>query len=459
MAIPIERFRVTGLHGRFNVDIPIRDNCVVLVGVNGLGKTTIINLLNHFLTRQWAKLLEVKFDVVTLEVGGRTVRLERPRLEHTLRQGAVKRWLSLLPPSQRRRVEKDPNLLLSLATRSLLSEEERESGLHHLGPHSYRYLWDEESLQSVLLEMDSLKRADAQLVELVPEAVLYLPTYRRIERDLEHIFPGLEEEIARYRRGRPVGERANVEFVEFGMRDVELRLQEVCARLKDLARLELNKLTATYLGEVIRGEASTFDRGSIATLESSSIERMVRRVEERGLLTSTDRATLRDVIQRLQTSDVVDPQSTAPYVGHFFIRLMAVHETLVAAESSLVRFVDACNRYLEGKRLVFNDKDYVISIVQDRSEAPLEMRQLSSGEKQIISLFTQVLVGEEKAGLIVLIDEPELSLSVPWQKQLLPDIRDAARCKFLAAVTHSPFIFDNVLEPYATDLRQCIAEV
>ncbi len=458
MASQIDAFRVKGLHGHLNVEIPIRDNTVILVGVNGLGKTTLINLLNHFLTRRWARLLEVQFASISLNIDGKTVTLERPKLENTLRQGDVRRWLSVLPPALRRRVEKDPSLLISLLTRSGAGEHEMVGELRWLSPGLRHVPWDEESVQTVLSEAEPLKRAEEQLSALVSETVLYLPTYRRIERDLEQIFPGLEEEIGKYRRSRLVRERSNVEFVEFGMKDVEQRLQEVCGELKDSARIALNRLTATYLGEVIRGEANTFERSSISDVEDSAIDRMVRRVEERGLLTASDRATLHEVIQRLRASGSAEAESRDRYVGHFFTKLMAVHDSLVAAESSLVHFVEVCNSYLEGKALVFNDRDYGISVQRHGTDDALEMRQLSSGEKQIISLFTQVLVGESTSGLMVLIDEPELSLSVPWQKKLLPDLRSAARCRFLAAVTHSPFVFDNELAPYATDLRQCIAE-
>jgi recombinational DNA repair ATPase RecF len=45
MPLDITRLEITGLHGRHNVDVPIADNCVILVGVNGLGKTTLINVL------------------------------------------------------------------------------------------------------------------------------------------------------------------------------------------------------------------------------------------------------------------------------------------------------------------------------------------------------------------------------------------------------------------------------
>ena len=57
---------------------------------------------------------------------------------------------------------------------------------------------------------------------------------------------------------------------------------------------------------------------------------------------------------------------------------------------------------------------------------------------------------------MILFDEPELSLSMLWQKQLLPDILHSNKCSFLMAVTHSPFIFDNELDQYAVGLREYV---
>jgi ABC-type cobalamin/Fe3+-siderophores transport system ATPase subunit len=54
----ITEFAIRGLYGYRDITIPIRDNKIVLVGVNGLGKTTIINLLYFFLSRQWYQLFE-----------------------------------------------------------------------------------------------------------------------------------------------------------------------------------------------------------------------------------------------------------------------------------------------------------------------------------------------------------------------------------------------------------------
>lgn len=54
---------------------------------------------------------------------------------------------------------------------------------------------------------------------------------------------------------------------------------------------------------------------------------------------------------------------------------------------------------------------------------------------------------------LVLIDEPELSLSIDWQQKFLPDILKAPSCEQLIAITHSPFTFENELDRYAGFMR------
>jgi hypothetical protein len=49
-----------------------------------------------------------------------------------------------------------------------------------------------------------------------------------------------------------------------------------------------------------------------------------------------------------------------------------------------------------------------------------------------------------------------MSLSVPWQKRYLLDIVNGISCAGLVAVTHSPFVFDNELKPFARALEEFI---
>jgi predicted ATP-binding protein involved in virulence len=59
----------------------------------------------------------------------------------------------------------------------------------------------------------------------------------------------------------------------------------------------------------------------------------------------------------------------------------------------------------------------------------------------------------------VVIDEPELSISEPWQRRFLQDLKDTGKCSGLIAVTHSPFVFENSLAEYAHSISEFIEEI
>ena len=71
----------------------------------------------------------------------------------------------------------------------------------------------------------------------------------------------------------------------------------------------------------------------------------------------------------------------------------------------------------------------------------LPLDSLSSGEQHELVLHYDLLF-RVQANTIVLIDEPELSLHVSWQKRFLPDLLEVAKLSTFDAIvaTHSPYI-------------------
>ena len=69
------------------------------------------------------------------------------------------------------------------------------------------------------------------------------------------------------------------------------------------------------------------------------------------------------------------------------------------------------------------------------------LESLSSGEQHELVLHYELLF-RVRTNTVVLIDEPELSLHINWQKQFLPDLLDTVQLSGIDAViaTHSPFI-------------------
>ena len=53
---------------------------------------------------------------------------------------------------------------------------------------------------------------------------------------------------------------------------------------------------------------------------------------------------------------------------------------------------------------------------------------------------------------IFVIDEPEISLSIEWQKEFLVDVYNSGKVALLIATTHSPFIFKNEFREFTAEI-------
>lgn len=104
-------------------------------------------------------------------------------------------------------------------------------------------------------------------------------------------------------------------------------------------------------------------------------------------------------------------------------------------------FVQIINELFINKTLEFSDRNQpVFNIIGNRKLTPSD---LSSGEKQVYIILSEALVQEEKQA-VYLADEPELSLHVEWQQFLVENIfRLNPKCQVIFA-THSP----DILGPY-----------
>jgi predicted ATPase len=139
------------------------------------------------------------------------------------------------------------------------------------------------------------------------------------------------------------------------------------------------------------------------------------------------------------------------------LKLLSFQEGLKERERNISAFCELCSEYIVDKQFVYDGASFSFSIVPTSGDITknVELSDLSSGEKQITSLFSHLYLSGNKR-YFVLIDEPELSLSVPWQRRFLVDIHRADFCTGLVAVTHSPFVYENHLKKYAHSLGEFI---
>lgn len=121
-----------------------------------------------------------------------------------------------------------------------------------------------------------------------------------------------------------------------------------------------------------------------------------------------------------------------PYIKSLEGRLSAVEPVYQIVD----RLVTIVNGLLRDKEL-----SYKLSQgfgIQNKLGSPLTPAQLSSGEQQLLLLFCYVLTARERPS-VFMIDEPEISLNIKWQRQLvqsLLDITEGADIQFIFA-SHS----------------------
>lgn len=130
--------------------------------------------------------------------------------------------------------------------------------------------------------------------------------------------------------------------------------------------------------------------------------------------------------------------SVAQVVSSYIDVQKARLDALDQLNQLLYRFVKQINTFFIDKKIFLDlKKPDVLSIVTNAG-LPLRSENLSSGEKQLLLLFCNVLASSESASLFI-VDEPEISLNVKWQRYLIDALLDLAggsKCQFLLA-THS----------------------
>jgi energy-coupling factor transporter ATP-binding protein EcfA2 len=135
---------------------------------------------------------------------------------------------------------------------------------------------------------------------------------------------------------------------------------------------------------------------------------------------------------RSQKKKTLAAQLLKPYIRSLESRLEAVEPIYRLID----RFVRVINGFLSDKSLEFKQSQGFI--VANRLGNRLTPAQLSSGEQQLLLLFSYVLTGREMPSVFI-IDEPEISLNVKWQRQLIQsllDITQGANIQFIFA-SHS----------------------
>ena len=112
-------------------------------------------------------------------------------------------------------------------------------------------------------------------------------------------------------------------------------------------------------------------------------------------------------------------------------------------------FMSILNSFFkETNREFFINKDGFLNLrcnYPDNKHLIIEWHSLSMGEKNLLTLLLLIFLNRKKE-VLFLLDEPDLSMHISWQKRFIKTIAHLApKSKFIIS-THSPAMIDNTLD-------------
>jgi predicted ATP-dependent endonuclease of OLD family len=185
------------------------------------------------------------------------------------------------------------------------------------------------------------------------------------------------------------------------------------------------------------GLASVF-RSVIAAKQMSQKQRHVdakmlyRRVDDflRRQKTRTPLGSIRKFVEKY---------SSEPLFANVVNNIDDIEQKIEKATASRYQLEELITRMFTGDKTV-KFLDTGINVTTNAGE-DIGLAALSSGEKHVLGIFIETLLADISA---LLIDEPEISLHVDWQKDLISFMNRLNPRTQLILATHSPEIMANI---------------
>lgn len=439
MNFPIKRFSIEKLLGNLNYAIEIENSATIIVGPNGSGKSNFLNIFYYFISKQFHKISDFQFKkiIITTSNGG----------EKTFHQDEIVNYISLFLETARTK-----EIYEFLTKNNKLSEFFTSD----ISTEDLNYYSEKTGVPSVVLN-NIRKRISFQLKEtpapldldhfidsLNIGPIIYMPTYRRIEKSMEHLLPrGYRKSYDEDNEDVQFNSLNFIEVVNFGMSDVKKIIEKELKSSTIKKQKEIEKASQEYILDIVRGKVKSYSTQKIKKINEHEFKDFILTLDT-SLFSQKDKDTLESKMVALITKKGAGkPTTEEQYLSLYVEKLLNSHEKIKIHDRALKSLTDIANKYI-GANKSFDFLKHVAFVNNFDHSLLIDLDGLSSGEKQILALFTYLIISNNK-NYCLIIDEPELSLSVPWQKTLLPDVISTGNCSHVFAVTHSPFIFDNHL--------------
>jgi len=368
----LEQFKITGLFGdlEHSIQFPTigsdEPEILILVGRNGIGKTTILNMLSGLLAFNFDHFRRVPFT----------------RCQLTLSNG------------DRFSIKNQANALLISFNDSQVKINAEP--------------------QSTSKELEQLERLKMAAVPVLNNIHFELVNIHRLMTFWQN-----EEQLLSHPSTSQLSTHINYDFDLY-------ELSNLVKQFITQAQINYRKYFVANDLELLPRLLNRFSNG--AKLEAKDLLNRLEKIRARlpvmkRLGLAIDSHELESLTQWLQTDNLSTAESAQPALEAYVEMLESKNEMRERIATRLLRFEAIMDEFLIGKTIRLNaEKGLKIETTEGHE---IKEIQLSSGEYHLLYMMVTALVSYS-FGSIIAIDEPELSLHVSWQRQLIRALCDCA---------------------------------
>ncbi|CAH7429889.1 AAA family ATPase [Vibrio cyclitrophicus] len=425
--IGFKKVSLEGIHQRYNLNIELKEGLNVLHGQNGTGKSTLLHIIANIANRDFVRFAFLDFKSITVTY------LDDRVLTITRKDGLI--------------VLKAPNGLefpFSLKDALEFADNERSypNRMHTFEQPKFLELEDYLSLSDIpkigtayfpafrtMLEAWASQRDNQDSRQITGKKVMSMRNATAFSRNVfgsflpEINFPNPTEIEANLRReireaqlaiGRNESSIFSNSFVKVFSALLDKKINQDLNSseiLQEIAHLSIESSKSTGPG---------------AAEESNSAYDELQRVVMNGLAISQDRTS---------------KETTAGALAVYRDALKDRKEFKENAFKEINKYLEVVNSFLDNKAI-----NYKLDTDRRMQRVGLEfpdgtwssIRVMSSGERQLLTML--YAVNRMSGNSAVLIDEPELSLHIDWQEDLLSKMIEQLGSRQIIVCTHSPAI-------------------
>ncbi|MBI2413877.1 MAG: AAA family ATPase [Deltaproteobacteria bacterium] len=405
----LQKVTINGFWGDRNIEINLQPDINFLIGVNGSGKTTAINLIAAALNADFMGLDRLPFNKIVIhlaEIGGK----KRPQIEIEKRPREHSPFSKITYRVKGSASDK--------AITFSLEDLEEQLLLRHY-PVGYYQRQIRKTSASIIEHLKKLINSSWLSIHRA-ESTPNSPEDRSYESTVDRKLDNLSNEFVKFFSF--LTKQAADESNKF-QKEVFLSLiprQTEGELFLAVKKLDLDKEEKALI-EIFREFKLGKNSEEVVNEHFKTLESAVREIEKnKGLGTNA----LVAVVSALRTHSVVQDWNN----------LVEVIRKIYEPRDT---FVEIINSMMQRKALFINEKNELIAKTQSGKILPL--KSLSSGEKQLLIILGEALL-QERLPWVYIADEPELSLHISWQDKLIVNLRKINPNAQIFFATHSPDI-------------------